>query len=721
MKIDKLILDNGKAHIVLDTRTGEFLEIYSCRNHDNVIKNLMDDVAQPFRLCVLRGEESKKYTRIPIHDVANRPEYHVDITTQENGDEINAKIKYNAVWDGEKIVPADLFYTIKLKGYTIAFDITINWIEEGSSVKEVQFPIIPGVWLGESYEDDTLIYPRDTGVKIANPVNFFGREIRTIQSRWTEYKYTFSLDTLSSQEPRFKEFNANGYSGKYANGRLCMSWVDLYDKDGGMYFGCHNEDYRTCIIDVWSRGEKRPGLTFTYAYEMSIKKGESYVSPKTEIFFHEGDWHKGAKYYREFRLPQIEVYENRFPSWMKDGAGLVAHYDFMYQNGNIEHKYTDIPRLAKEAKEMGMNYLLLAGWHKDGFDKGYPEYYADPKLGTEEELAEGIKKANEMGVHVSFYMNSHLHRGSADSQDVKDKAVMFEDGKYKQSFWGNVKDIILYNMCSSCKEWQDQLKGLVLRASDVYGIDGIYLDVFSVGQALCFNPKHNHADPDNFTEGNLQIAKSIRDEYDAKHKEPFMMMGEHVCDLVGGIMTLQLNQYFMSVMRNGHPNVYRYTFPEHGIIDMVYPGKNLFLRPAMISKKWEIFMGHHFTNGSYFWAYDLERDATFKTDPEGMAVLKELIKMKKIMNTKAEGYLFADEDDISCSNKEVFCKRFIHKYSQKSMLAVYRISSEQAVVDIGFGGKKAVALLPDGTQKKIKIKKGKMILPDDKICLIFID
>ena len=720
MKIDKLILDNGKAHIVIDTRTGEFLEIYSCRNYDNVIKNLMDDVAEPFRLKVTNGGEKKVYTRIPIHDVANRPEHHVDITTQTNGDEINAKVKYNAVFDGEKIVPADLFYTIKIKGYTITFNITINNIDEKTSVKEVQFPIIPGVWLGESYEDDTLIYPRDTGVKILNPVNFFGREIRTIQSRWQEYKYTFALDTLSSQEPRFKEFNANGYSGKYANGRLCMSWVDLYDKDGGMYFGCHNTDYSTCIIDVWSRGEKRPGLTFAYSYEMSLNHGQTYVSPNTELFFHEGDWHQAAKHYREFRLPQIEVYENRFPSWLKDSAGLVAHYDFMYQNGNIEHKYTDIPRLAKEAKEMGMKHLLLAGWHKDGFDKGYPEYYADPKLGTEEELAEGIRKANEMGVHVAFYMNAHLHRGTADSQDVKDKAVMFEDGKYKQSFWGNVKDIILYNMCSSCKEWQDQLKGLVLRASDVYGIDSIYLDVFSVGQALCFNPKHKHTSPDNFTEGNLQIAKSIREEYDSKHKEPFMMMGEHVCDLIGGIMTLQLNQYFMSIMRNGHPNVYRYTFPEHGIVDMVYPGKNLFLRPAMISKKWEIFMGHHFTNGSYLWVYDLERDSTFKTDPEGMAVLKEVIKMKKIMNAKAEGYLFADEDDISCSNKDVFCKRFINSDSQKSMLAVYRISNEDAVVDINFSAKSAVAIFPDGTSRKLKIKKGKLPLPQDKICIIFI-
>jgi hypothetical protein len=459
----------------------------------------------------------------------------------------------------------------------------------------------------------------------------------------------------------------------------------------------------------------------SYAYEPYTEYGETYTSPTTQLYFHTGDWHDGAKHYREFRLPQIKENQNRMPKWFKESAGLVAHYDFMYQNGNIEHKYTDIPRLAKEAKEMGMCHLLLAGWHKDGFDKGYPLYYTDPKLGTEEELAEGIRQANQMGVHVSFYMNSHLHSGSADDQTVKDKAVMFEDGSYKQSFWGNVKDVILYNMCSSCKEWQEQLNGLALRATEVYGIDGVYYDVLNVGQALCFNPKHNHETPDNFTKGNLEIIEGLRQAYDSKHQEPLLLMGEHVCDLVGGILSLQLNQYFMSIMRKGYPNIYRYTFPEHNIIDMVYPSKNLFLRPAMIAKKWEIFMGHHFTNGSYLWVYDLERDATFKTDPEGMAVLKEVIKMKKIMNAKAEGYLFADEDDISCSNKEVFCKRFINSDSQKSMLAVYRISNEDTVVDINFSAKIAVAIFPDGTSRKLKIKKGKLTLPKDKICIIFID
>ena len=95
--------------------------------------------------------------------------------------------------------------------------------------------------------------------------------------------------------------------------------------------------------------------------------------------------------------------------------------------------------------------------------------------------------------------------------------------------------------------------------------------------------------------------------------------------------------------------------------------------------------------------------------------------MKKIMNAKAEGYLFADEDDISCSNKDVFCKRFINSDSQKSMLAVYRISNEDTVVDINFSAKIAVAIFPDGTSRKLKIKKGKLTLPKDKICIIFID
>ncbi len=55
------------------------------------------------------------------------------------------------------------------------------------------------------------------------------------------------------------------------------------------------------------------------------------------------------------------------------------------------------------------------------------------------------------------------------------------------------------------------------------------------------------------------------------------------------------------------------------------------------------------------------------------------------------------------------------------MLADYRIPMEDAEVDIDFSAKSAVAIFPDGSTKKVRIKKGKLTLPKEKICIIFID
>lgn len=57
---------------------------------------------------------------------------------------------------------------------------------------------------------------------------------------------------------------------------------------------------------------------------------------------------------------------------MRRSPGLHAHYDFKYQSGEYVHRYCDIPQLAHEALDMGLDHLLLAGWQKDGFDRGFP-------------------------------------------------------------------------------------------------------------------------------------------------------------------------------------------------------------------------------------------------------------------------------------------------------------------------------------------------------------
>lgn len=717
--MDKLFFDYDNVHIVIDSRNGEILELYRKPGCDNILKNMLFDIRQPFTVTIEDNGSKVEYFPVPIHVAAARKETNVEITSLTTERGLLITVNFPFISDGKNLAPCKLFYTALLKGDSVVFNISVENTFGAGRISEVQFPVLPGIYLGTDYADDTLVYPLWAGMKIKNPVKFFSNPIKKIDWRWQEYKYNYLID---SQAPplKFAEKHMNGYSGKYSCGGLCMSWMDVYDKDGGVYFACHDAPENPCALEVSTYGESRPGLIFSIGYEPYTDAGATYRSPDAALYFHNGDWHEGAKFYRNFRLPQIKKSADIIPEWTNESAALFAHYDFKYQNGNIVHKYKDIPELAKQAKETGICHMLFAGWHYGGFDNGYPTYYADPELGTEEELINGIKYAKELGVHVTFYMNLRLHNSLNDVAHVKDKAIMFQSGDYKLAYWGNTDSLAFYTMCPSGKLWQNEIVEIADKVTSVYGIDGIYFDIMGSGQCLCFNPAHAHA-PNSYTQGTLDILSKVRENYDRKHGSPLCLLGEHVCDALGGIATMQLNQTMFKYHSGAFPAMYRYTFPEHRVIDMLYPGKNLFMRPVLVAKASQELMATVFTNGSFFWVYDLVNDNSFNGDAEGMELLKKLIKLKKIMLKKAGDYLFCDEDGIKCDNEKVFAKIFVSSANQaKKMLAAFRLTEEKACVECNFNVKTATAVYFNGEEEILNVTNGKFSIPQAKACLIFL-
>ena len=78
---------------------------------------------------------------------------------------------------------------------------------------------------------------------------------------------------------------------------------------------------------------------------------------------------------------------------------------FELPEGTINYRFKDIPQWAKDAKDHGVNSVQISGWHPGGHDNGYPLYVVDPRLGTWQELEDGIKACHEMGLKVYFFVN----------------------------------------------------------------------------------------------------------------------------------------------------------------------------------------------------------------------------------------------------------------------------------------------------------------------------
>ncbi len=49
--------------------------------------------------------------------------------------------------------------------------------------------------------------------------------------------------------------------------------------------------------------------------------------------------------------------------------------------------------------------MQISGWHLGGHDNGYPHYVVDPRLGTWQELEDGIQACHKMGMKVYFFVN----------------------------------------------------------------------------------------------------------------------------------------------------------------------------------------------------------------------------------------------------------------------------------------------------------------------------
>ena len=169
--------------------------------------------------------------------------------------------------------------------------------------------------------------------------------------------------------------------------------------------------------------------------------------------------------------------------------------------------------------------------------------------------------------------------------------------------------------------------------------------------------------------------------------------------------------------------MYAYTFPEHGIIDMLYPEKNLAMRPVHVAQKCRALMARLFTYGSRFWIYDMVDDNTFTRDPENLALLKDLIAMKRIWLDRFGSGRFVDDTELSFEhdNDEFLVKRFETNDGQCFLACFAAKIEENRTVTLNIPFKKANVLLSDKSEMPLRSEGGRLTLPAVNICLITIE
>lgn len=624
----RLHATNGIVSLAVDASSGELLEFVRESTADNILKN---HVRRTWSLLdgLLLTDAGDIRFHPPRHaDILKNPSLKPEIMVNQGDREATFQMHFPFLVAEEARINLSARVTICL----LPEDCRTYWKlaldnQTGFELDDIAFPAIDGIWLGETWQDDVLVYPHFAGCRIDNPTEQLASEPQLIHWKWQEYIYEYNIgQATGKQDERGAYVHRISYSGQAS-----MVWMDLYDptEGTGIYITCRNSSLTMKALRMESFGKSYPGTGLAILHRPGLKNGV-WNSEECVLAFHEGDWHWAADDYRNW-FETLPLCDSGYhcPAWFAKSPGLIAHYDFQYQGGGIVHTFRDIPELLKEAQKLGFNHLLLAGWHENGFDYGFPHYTPNHRLGTVQELRDALAECRRMGGHVCFYINSRLcNTGFADQQErIRHSAVMNRDGSLLIEKYG-ADEFSFASLCINDTAWREHLAQTVYYMTHEIGADGMYLDQLAMATSCkCYHPEHaEHTNqPCAWNQGYVKLLAKIQQDH---APEGMALIFEGCNDAFGPYASGQLVSELHCPFKGRMPQVYKYTFPNQILVDMMNPRRNSAMRPEHIARHSTELLHNAFTMGAYLWCYDLEWDNTWRRDPEQYERLKQLVTLR---------------------------------------------------------------------------------------------
>ena len=245
--------------------------------------------------------------------------------------------------------------------------------------------------------------------------------------------------------------------------------------------------------------------------------------------------------------------------------------DFMLGEGNIHVKYRDIAEWAKAAHEFGVDAVLPIAWSLGGHEADYPAYEPDPRLGTWEDLEEGIRACHKMGVKIFLFANT---------QPINVETLWFKRELHQYLMrdlqgsvgapWGYGMGTVggraglVYRRCLDASvgipRYQDILISQFRRLAEI-GADGLHVDQFWPFR-MDFNPLLKLSPDLAFTSGQLEVLDRLLKACREVNPEFSVSMESHLWDrpLQYGLLAWTWPDPWVPDAHS--ENLMRYTFPE---------------------------------------------------------------------------------------------------------------------------------------------------------------
>ena len=405
--------------------------------------------------------------------------------------------------------------------------------------------------LGGEPERDAIAWPLQMGIRVPNPAF----SDLSVYSGFRKYE-------------RHDQFHTD-LDNPYPGG-MSMQWYDWYNREEGLYVGSHDLSHHTICMHV-ERDVKNNVLAMGVNRYPMIGRGETYESAPTVYWPHRGDWHQGARFYREFMLGSGNWRAPDQPEWARDFSGWLRVI-LKQHHGECNWTYRDIPRLYDEAEAAGMKTLFLLGWEKGGFARRWPDYVVDERMGGEETLKRGIDYVHSKGGKVIMFLSYALVDHLSDfylkegGEACTIKSMWGEDISFAETYCGEGTyrkipnpPMPMFLSCPGSDLWQKKMTASADTCLDL-GADGVLYDIGGHLPFFCYDPRHNHKKPSHSHERKAERYLGLRENVKKRGKD-LAVLQEHVVDVLSqhmdichGINSCKQPQDMIEI--------FRYTFPE---------------------------------------------------------------------------------------------------------------------------------------------------------------
>lgn len=341
---------------------------------------------------------------------------------------------------------------------------------------------------------------------------------------------------VADPTPRCKLLRFGFYPGT-AHDRVDGDWPDAAEVDGAPV-----------------------GLSLNWVMLPYTPPGETFTGPPVVVGAHAGGWQEAALQYRTWFAGSFGV---RPPAadWLTEHTATLDTM-FMLPEDTINLTFRDMPAWAQKAKDHGVSAVLVSGWQVGGHDRGYPCYEPEPRLGSWEELAEGIRACHQLGVRVMFFVNVQPVDVSTDwyRRELRQYRILDPWGDdYGHAGYGmgtlsarsGLTDVGMVSLSPGIPAVRELFVRQMRRLAEI-GADGVHIDKF-INPGLDFNPLLTGSSDTADWCGSLQVVEEML----------------AACHAVNPEFAFSYEGWFDRLM--SYSGVMWWAPPEHSVMQVTFP------------------------------------------------------------------------------------------------------------------------------------------------------